>query len=428
MKSQVYNQPNTSSKRAHKSENNRFFNKISSAKCFILFFFFIFTAINYSQQVTKVLVSGLSGATAHDTDVMNAFRIGYSSYDGSQFTGQIDLHVDSDAISALSYANQNGYQIVVRSTTGLSSSVNNAAKNYPNVLLFMPAGSNSFSYVCALDIANAAVVSTGAGTDTLATGYRVEFFSIDPITNTNLSSFSNGYIAGQIAFLANQGNITAQQARVVARTNSFLKQSSFYAQYGSININQAVASLPVELTSFVAKANKSVVNLEWSTATEVNNYGFEIYRDDAKIGFVQGHGNSNSPKNYSFIDKPIGAKTFKYQLKQIDFDGTSKLYDPIEVNVEAPASYSLRQNYPNPFNPSTLIHFEIPQAAKVNLSIYNILGQKVATLVDELLDAGTYDKSFSTNMADVQLASGVYFYRLEVNNEIALSKKMILMK
>ena len=215
--------------------------QLSPVKIFTIVIFFLFTTVIFSQQVTKVMVSGLSGNTSHDTDVKNAFLLGYASYDGTQYTGQIDLHIDNSAYDAISYADQNNYQIAIRSYTGLCNAVNDSAINHPNLLFFMPAGSNGFYYVCNLDIPNAVVVSTGAGLDTLVTGYRVEFFSIDPITNSNASSFSNGYIAGQIAYLANKFNITPQQARLKARNYaSPNSQSATYVQYGEINLQQAV--------------------------------------------------------------------------------------------------------------------------------------------------------------------------------------------
>ena len=85
--------------------------------------------------------------------------------------------------------------------------------------------------------------------------------------------------------------------------------------------------------------------------------------------------------------------------------------------------FKLEQNYPNPFNPSTLINFSVPEAAQVKLSVYNILGQEVAVLVDEFVNAGSYSKAFNAT----GISTGLYIYRLESNN-VSISKKMTLLK
>ncbi len=136
--------------------------------------------------------------------------------------------------------------------------------------------------------------------------------------------------------------------------------------------------VPVELTSFTANVRENNVMLEWATATEVNNYGFEIERQVGSskaagnwemIKFVEGHGNSNSPKQYSFTDKNlIGGSLFKYRLKQIDNDGTYEYSDEIEVEI-IPVEFALYQNYPNPFNPTTKIRYQLPRESKVIIKI-----------------------------------------------------------
>ena len=124
---------------------------------------------------------------------------------------------------------------------------------------------------------------------------------------------------------------------------------------------KSVAILPVELTSFTACVIGNAVKLSWETETEVNNYGFEVERSkkfDArsetweKIGFVNGNGNSNSPKSYFYEDKNVTAGKYSYRLKQIDNDGQFEYSKTIEVNITLPAKFELSQNYPNPFNPT----------------------------------------------------------------------------
>ena len=202
--------------------------------------------------------------------------------------------------------------------------------------------------------------------------------------------------------------------------------------------------LPVELTSFIANISGSNVVLRWHTATEINNYGFEVERYALsaerkvleKIGFVQGHVNSNSPKDYTFSDAcPFGDNTnvrIQYRLKQIDTDGKYEYYPTIaEVNYnksdaegkQIPKDFSLAQNYPNPFNPATTIRFQLPVDSYVTLKVYDILGNEVATLVDEVEKAGYYQRQFNGSF----LSSGIYFYQLKAGKFSSI-KKLILTK
>jgi hypothetical protein len=186
----------------------------------------------------------------------------------------------------------------------------------------------------------------------------------------------------------------------------------------------------VELTTFTVVLSNSAVELNWNTATEVNNYGFEIQKSTNKsawaiIGFVQGHGNSNSPKEYSFEDKNLLVGNMQYRLKQIDLDGSFEYSYAVGVNFEAPASLALDQNYPNPFNPSTNISFEIPVKSNVLIKIYNVLGSEVAVLLNEEKSPGKYQVEFNAS----HFASGIYFYSLNTNQDKpAIIKKMILLK
>jgi hypothetical protein len=136
-------------------------------------------------------------------------------------------------------------------------------------------------------------------------------------------------------------------------------------------------AVPVELTTFFGTVSGDVVSLKWTTATEVNNYGFEIERSLSssrtyweKIGFINGNGNSNSPKEYSYTDKHLRSGSYLYRIKQIDNDGSYDYSNTIELNVRIPVTLDLKQNYPNPFNPSTTISFTIPTSGDVYLKIF----------------------------------------------------------
>ncbi len=194
--------------------------------------------------------------------------------------------------------------------------------------------------------------------------------------------------------------------------------------------------LPVELTSFSASIADDAVKLNWRTETEVNNYGFDVERATIlslpdggrnsgwkKIGFVEGHGNSNSPKRYSFVDNDISSGRYAYRLKQIDNDGSFEYSKVIEIDLGLPLQYELSQNYPNPFNPSTTIKYQIPKAGNVKLTVFNILGEVVSVLIDRYEETGVYSISFNAST----LKSGIYFYKLESANFIQV-KKMSLIK
>ncbi|MGD8781294.1 MAG: T9SS type A sorting domain-containing protein [Ignavibacteria bacterium] len=194
------------------------------------------------------------------------------------------------------------------------------------------------------------------------------------------------------------------------------------------------APMPVELASFTAALSDERVVLKWQTVTEVNNYGFEIERNMSpleggteggwsKLSFVQGNGNSNSPKSYSYTDIPTGGTTFKYRLKQIDFDGAYEYSDEVEITLDGITEFSLDQNYPNPFNPTTTISYQIPETGDVSLKIYDVLGREVMTLINETQASGVYSVEFNAS----KLASGVYIYRLKCNDFLQ-TKKLLLLK
>ncbi len=203
------------------------------------------------------------------------------------------------------------------------------------------------------------------------------------------------------------------------------------SSFSSFAIGSNTNPLPVELSSFTGLYNKlqNQVVLKWKTATEINNYGFEIQRRDnnnwVKIGFVNGAGNSNSPKEYTFTDKVMSADSYSYRLKQIDVDGKFEYSSVVEVAIdEFPNDYVLRQNYPNPFNPVTTIKFEFNTATKASLKVYDILGKEINTLFNGVAETGkVYEVEFNAG----NLASGIYFYILSTP-EKTLYKKMLLMK
>ncbi len=186
-------------------------------------------------------------------------------------------------------------------------------------------------------------------------------------------------------------------------------------------------SLPVELTNLSVVVLNETVALSWKTATEKNNYGFEVEKlnnsEWEKIGFVKGNGNSNSAKAYSFSDsKPVEGKIV-YRLKQIDFDGKYEYSKEIEVTYESVKEFTLDQNYPNPFNPTTNISFKLAENGKVSIKIFNAIGQEVAELVNKTMEAGRHEVTFNAS----NLPSGTYFCRITAGS-LTKSSKMLLIK
>ncbi len=199
---------------------------------------------------------------------------------------------------------------------------------------------------------------------------------------------------------------------------------------------------PVELINFSSESDGHNIVLKWTTATETNNNGFEVQRSEIRdqksgsgehtgwerIGFIEGNGTTTQIHIYSFSDLNVIPGIYQYRLKQIDFDGSYNFSKEVVVEVPVPSRFSLEQNYPNPFNPTTRISFIIPTNSRVSLTIFDVLGRQVTTLINKRMTAGYYNIEFSAS----ELASGIYYYRLktEGNNGESFDtiKKMVLIK
>jgi len=228
------------------------------------------------------------------------------------------------------------------------------------------------------------------------------------------------------------GTITSTNALTDFSTNTV---------YTLANTTTGTNPLPVELTSFTALAGKNSVELAWNTATEVNNFGFDIERKTAnsqqltannqslisnwtKVGFVNGHGTTNAPQGYSFTDASARVGKYSYRLKQIDHNGNFVYSQTVEATVSImPGTIWLDNNYPNPFNPSTKISFVLGTKGHATLKVYSLLGQEVATLADGEFNDGeiqtfTFDAS--------KYSSGIYYYQLKSGNGTQIKKMMLL--
>jgi spore germination protein YaaH len=187
--------------------------------------------------------------------------------------------------------------------------------------------------------------------------------------------------------------------------------------------------VPVELSSFSAECDGNNVNLNWSTATETNNYGFELFRtniaDNKKINltFIKGAGSSSIAAGYSYTDVVPVQGRYLYTLVQMDYDGTANEIASKEIAVNTNMKYLLGQNYPNPFNPNTTISYRLAISGPVTIKVYDILGNEVKTLVNEYKLAGNYTANFDAS----KLSSGVYIYRITAGSFTA-SRKMTIIK
>jgi hypothetical protein len=241
-------------------------------------------------------------------------------------------------------------------------------------------------------------------------------------------------------------------ARAYAQSNIIYEPGSFIeiqsgadicsdtVVFGGINSgkrNMCKVVSPVIMSSITASVNLNNSTLMWVTETELNNAGFDIERATVtssgagewkKIAFVQGNGTTTQPAGYLYQDKKMNTGKYSYRLKQIDINGSHKCFTlESEVVIAAPNNFSMGQNYPNPSNPKSKIDYEIPIDGKVNITIFDITGREVSTIINEIKQAGYYSAEFD----GTNLSSRVYFYRIIIEDssqKFSKTLKMILVK
>lgn len=273
-----------------------------------------------------------------------------------------------------------------------------------------------------------------SGTVNLNSGSTVEYYGTtlynipaSPSTYENLISNNSGGLTVGGPLTVN-GVLTLAAGNLDNSVNQITLGPS-----GSVNTTGGTISevpLPVELVSFTATAKRKNIELQWNTASEINNSGFDIERKNGsanwtKIGFVEGNGTTNAPQEYRFTDNVATAQTYQYRLKQIDRDGKFEYSVSVEATVTLTAEdFKLSQNYPNPFNPSTTFSFAMKNAELTTVKVYNLVGQEVATLFNGVAQP---DQIYVMKFDGKDLSSGIYFYSLRSasRNEV---KKMMLMK
>jgi len=213
--------------------------------------------------------------------------------------------------------------------------------------------------------------------------------------------------------------------RFQLKSDVTISGDGFYLDDVNILVYSAV---PVELVNLNYRTSGSGVELSWTTITETNNSGFAVEKRTGEdnwqqIGFVSGMGTTTEPTRYSFADNNAEGISLRYRLKQIDFNGSFAYYGPVFVDRSGELKFQLGQNYPNPFNPSTTITFELSEGSNTSLIVYDILGNKVAELVNEYVEAGFHEVIFDAG----SLSSGMYIYTLTSGPQSA-KRKLLLVK
>jgi hypothetical protein len=364
--------------------------------------------------------------------------------DSATYQGAIrDLTTDGTflyggpATSAVHRMNANG---ISQGQITLAGGISRALAYSPdeNVLFASDFGSN----ITVHNITTGALVRTLTGTSALAGKYGMAYTNYDgpklwvwaqatTMNNLYVVNPTTGAVLNTYAFTLPAASIgIAGGAEVSVIDNKYVLLLNYqnFAVQGFF-----LADVPVELTAFTATSIGNAVNLNWSTATESNNSGFEVERSFngsafMTVGFVEGKGTTSEVQNYSYVDNTTSNGTYTYRLKQIDFNGAFEYSNEVEVDVTTPSVFSLNQNYPNPFNPSTTINFSLAVDSKVSVKVFDLLGQEVATLVNSTMSAGLHNLNFDAS----SLNSGVYFYQLEAagidGSNFSSVKKMMLTK
>ncbi len=249
------------------------------------------------------------------------------------------------------------------------------------------------------------------------------------------TSFWDTQTSGTATSAGGTGKTTAEMKNMSTFNNAGWDGSVWFKDDGVNNDypylaweNPSGSPMPVEIRTFTAVRTGANAELKWITATEKNNFGFEIERratdNWCRIGFVEGNGTTNAPSEYSYDDKHLSAGRYSYRLKQVDRDGNFTYSQEVNVDISAaPSAFVLQQNYPNPFNPATMIRYQIPVSGHVTLNVYDAIGREVASLVNEVKEAGAYSVMFNGSV----LSSGVYVYTLRAGTFTA-SKMLMLMK
>ncbi|NOZ60550.1 MAG: T9SS type A sorting domain-containing protein [Calditrichaeota bacterium] len=209
--------------------------------------------------------------------------------------------------------------------------------------------------------------------------------------------------------------------------------------HNPLSIHKSSQLVPVELATFEASVQENGVLLTWATASESDNYGFAVQRkafgqaEWESIGFVQGKNTTSEPQFYQFFDKTATGADYFYRLKQIDLDGAFHLSQEIEVHFAVPKTFAITNVFPNPFNSRTRFHFTLPRAARVDVSVVDVLGRFVRSIFSGDLQSGKryFDWDGKDENGNI-VSSGTYIVRInyqpEAENHQWRATKVIFVK
>ncbi len=367
------------------------------------------------------------------------------------FLNEIKFFDQSNGIAVGTYDDMtNSYGVVLRTTDG--------GDNWIRIELPQLVSLNSITY-----ISSNSIMISGIRTDYTSVIYRsddggMSWFECCVYSNLHLIGGINSLTASGVIVVYGQYQPTGSATPFIEATldggftwyynllsqfndyyliKSVLVDNSRWYLTGTQNLSQGFVlftdnsgGVPVELTSFTAEFVEHEVNLNWTTASELNNLGFEVERkieneEWRTIGFIKGKGTTSEINSYSFNDDlfEVNNSTLYYRLKQIDFDGSFEYSQVVDVEINMLNDFSLSQNYPNPFNPTTTINFSIPQNDFVTLKVFDVLGNEVRTLINEVMESGYHRIQFDAG----KLTSGIYYYKLQTGTE-SETKKMVILK
>jgi Secretion system C-terminal sorting domain len=241
--------------------------------------------------------------------------------------------------------------------------------------------------------------------------------------------------------------ITASNGTVTKSSSILLTNDNFQPFSGTGLMESGV--LPVTLSSFTATYLTDLPVLQWVTQSEQSNQGWNIYRNFVKSPenslqvnseLISGSGTTSEMTQYAFTDEyeVENGITYYYWLESISMNGMVEDFGPVSLMIpedggntspEVPLVYGLHQNYPNPFNPSTQISFALEEEGEVELSIFNIKGQKVIEVYQGYAEK---DKEYTyswngLNNNGSEVGSGLYMYKLQTSQKTYI-KKLNLIK